>query len=102
DGIRDSSVTGVQTCALPIWSFVFARGGASPATERPGSNSAYLISQRLAGFQRVGDAFLGFLFTAQGNESFAFEIKDVLFAHRLRSEERRVGNGWMFVCAGWM
>src|SRR5260370_10774454 len=25
DGIRDSSVTGVQTCALPIWSSVPAR-----------------------------------------------------------------------------
>src|SRR5260370_32128132 len=26
DGIRDSSVTGVQTCALPIWA-VFRRAG---------------------------------------------------------------------------
>src|SRR5260370_597823 len=31
DGIRDSSVTGVQTCALPILTRPFAPGGADPA-----------------------------------------------------------------------
>src|SRR5690606_31287315 len=27
DGIRDFHVTGVQTCALPIWGLTFSRGG---------------------------------------------------------------------------
>src|SRR2546426_9320877 len=41
DGIRDYKVTGVQTCALPIWSSLRARsdeweGRATPANGAPG------------------------------------------------------------------
>src|SRR5437764_10781257 len=32
DGIRDTSVTGVQTCALPIWNSSFGPPLAPPAT----------------------------------------------------------------------
>src|SRR5260370_4014628 len=34
DGIRDSSVTGVQTCALPIWSIAAAGKAVSAAHHR--------------------------------------------------------------------
>src|SRR2546427_9385061 len=33
DGIRDLTVTGVQTCALPIWTAFAHRGGGAPAHE---------------------------------------------------------------------
>ena len=41
-----------------------------------------LIPQRLAGFQRVLNSFLRFLFTAERFETFAFQVEDVLLAHR--------------------
>src|SRR5260370_30983715 len=79
DGIRDSSVTGVQTCALPIfsrWGEVLVRvpegavvGGidaharvVAPARERPGLGAAAI-------------------------EDHAFALR-----HHARSEERRVGK----------
>src|SRR5687768_18305812 len=34
DGIRDVAVTGVQTCALPIWSAAPRRGAARPPRPR--------------------------------------------------------------------
>src|SRR2546425_13175004 len=34
DGIRDKLVTGVQTCALPIWSLAYRSGGV-PGSQRP-------------------------------------------------------------------
>src|SRR5437763_4999921 len=36
DGIRDTSVTGVQTCALPIWGFLVAHSVGSSASPRGG------------------------------------------------------------------
>src|SRR5690606_39556297 len=41
DGIRDFHVTGVQTCALPIWRrCARRRGGRRPSTGPPGSSPA--------------------------------------------------------------
>src|SRR2546430_122979 len=37
DGIRDLTVTGVQTCALPIWSGVMILSAQTPRTPCPGS-----------------------------------------------------------------
>src|SRR5437762_11299130 len=79
DGIRDTSVTGVQTCALPIWTL-----------------------QTLSIIQPVGSACrkhhrrtgtVGFLY-APGNESGAPRHVVRLSAQRgiHRSEERRVGK----------
>src|SRR5437764_7681096 len=79
--------------------------------------TVFLVAERLAGFQGVSNAFLGFLFSTERHEGFALEIQDILFAHQLRrrqgtarqnvrelaadmrSEERRVGKrvdrgGW--------
>src|SRR5438094_7924560 len=47
-----------------------------------------LVSQGFPGFQSVSDAFLGFLFAAEGDKSFALEIEDILFADQLRRGQR--------------
>src|SRR2546426_12741411 len=51
DGIRDYKVTGVQTCALPIFSLDEAKNGeVSPATlERAASEMARLFDIRYGG-----------------------------------------------------
>src|SRR5260370_26593587 len=68
DGIRDSSVTGVQTCALPIY-----QGGATRAPRRIKD----LIEEAL--FERRRNLFS--------------DLSVVLFdTTSLRSEERRVGK----------
>src|SRR5438128_6859670 len=64
DGIRDATVTGVQTCALPI---------CPPAKE---SNHLAL---------RMGRGLLGWRTGKAGERSLSA-------AHRSRSEERRVGK----------
>src|SRR5256886_7403484 len=51
DGIRDLTVTGVQTCALPISSedvrsFADGRGAAAPAGLQPLSQVARLMAER--------------------------------------------------------
>src|SRR5699024_11546222 len=92
DGIRDRNVTGVQTCALPIW----VRAGIRALhAHRP--HPKYLIEQ-LALFELLGDF-----------QPALFELRDRvlkvvgLLGERLqtriicgivRSEERRVGKEW--------
>src|SRR5690606_40973603 len=66
DGIRDFHVTGVQTCALPIWAMDF-------------SNSSGPTPQMMAFF----------------NAMHAFKPTELLYSPaggRQRSEERRVGK----------
>src|SRR2546427_4444275 len=44
DGIRDLTVTGVQTCALPIYSiWVFAVNGATPHQRLAGETGTMLV-----------------------------------------------------------
>src|SRR5690606_39492074 len=78
DGIRDFHVTGVQTCALPIW---LRRGVASAAVRHLGGGSGGLgraggASQRLQRGERSGQA----------------GAAPVLPEGAGRSEERRVGK----------
>src|SRR5260370_5867195 len=47
DGIRDSSVTGVQTCALPIWSWVLRPLIDSEAIEARLNAVAHLVQQTM-------------------------------------------------------
>src|SRR5690606_40551766 len=87
DGIRDFHVTGVQTCALPIWPMATA---AVRARTR--------IRRLLTG---VGDASgLGTLARERVGAE-AHVVGDARGAHdeagllvELRSEERRVGKEW--------
>src|SRR5437762_14105937 len=64
DGIRDTSVTGVQTCALPIYVAVYD------------PQSAFDVA----------------LFQANGSRARRLAV--VMNRHETRSEERRVGKGW--------
>src|SRR5207237_2289410 len=82
DGIRDSSVTGVQTCALPICgsrvglAFGGALGVLYSVTTISGPPLAVMLSNQ--GFtKRDFRAGLGLVRLAES-----------------RSEERRVGKGW--------
>src|SRR5215472_18002078 len=54
-----------------------------------------LISQRLSGFERVGNSFLRFSLSAQANESFALQIENVLLRNRLW---RRNAAARQYVC----
>src|SRR5690349_24974705 len=83
DGIRDLYVTGVQTCALPIWN----RRRATPGRCRPrrGPRGGRTASRRRAGRPTAAGAGGGGRVVAAGRG-------------RRRSEERRVGKecraGW--------
>src|SRR6266849_6004245 len=46
------------------------------------------IAERLAGFERVGNAFQCFSLAAEGDKRFAFEVQYVLFADHLRRGQR--------------
>src|SRR5437879_13387596 len=74
DGIRDTSVTGVQTCALPIW----WRWGTSPFSK---------MSCRSTIQNRHSSAGWG-----RGSR---FTVSRTVCADR-RSEERRVGKEWRY------
>ena len=62
------------------------------AKAESGLSQNMLISERFAGFERVGDALLGFAFAAEGDEGFALQVKEVLFADELRGGERAAGQ----------
>src|SRR5437762_14207781 len=51
DGIRDTSVTGVQTCALPIWARYVARA----AARAPASPTRLSSRSSVCRFARYGD-----------------------------------------------
>ena len=46
----------------------------------PVASSQLLVAEGFAGFEGEGDAFLGLLCAAQGEEGFAFEVEEVLLA----------------------
>src|SRR5260370_10096173 len=71
DGIRDSSVTGVQTCALPIWA------GGDPRSQGPCLGKDYTEDPGC--------------YTSGLEEACRSENLDVLKKLK-RSEERRVGK----------
>src|SRR5258708_27840140 len=51
-----------------------------------------LIAQGFSGFQRMRDPLLCFLFAAEGDEGFAFEVENVLFADQLWRGQRPAGK----------
>src|SRR5438034_8664305 len=91
DGIRDHCVTGVQTCALPIYALVFdhcADGGVLRGEQRHGAGYLDGLADRAdRHFQIEADVGLNLDFDIGG----------------CRSEERRVGKEcrswwWMYPC----
>src|SRR5690606_40347085 len=82
DGIRAFHVTGVQTCALPIWA---ALGRENPATLAARDRSHELSSQILK--KAPSGAFL--VSACQPASHFL----QTALPFEFRSEERRVGEG---------
>src|SRR5437867_7684446 len=84
DGIRDRTVTGVQTCALPIWTRTCRRRRRPHAAARArrmvgGSSSLSLVGARSEG----------------GVQPRSEPVEEGgIDRVRERSEERRVGKGW--------
>src|SRR3546814_3204966 len=86
---RCALVTGVQTCALPIWLGFYSRA------ER---TALQLLIQRLivaaGGIERIGDYRV---LTVQNGSRESFYVLTALRAAQ-RSEERRVGKEWVSKC----
>src|SRR5207248_5575964 len=87
DGIRDRTVTGVQTCALPIWQHARAAGvGVFPDVAAEALEAVGLAP----GEWRVGEE--------RGRHRLESEADTEFLHHVGRSEERRVGKecrcGW--------
>src|SRR5260370_27571998 len=78
DGIRDSSVTGVQTCALPIWIDHHLAVRQPPRPHHAGAGQYWFPSRHTAPHVDAGIARLAL-------------AGEKLLADR-RSEERRVGK----------
>src|SRR5206468_8379769 len=94
-GIRDLIVTGVQTCALPIFDFVL-QPQILPALQNDGDVSV-LPEEIVEGAEAE---FVLFLALRVGEEFVDLQLAD-LVRNRLtgdrseeRSEERRVGKEW--------
>src|SRR5205085_5216957 len=79
DGIRDLTVTGVQTCALPI----FAQGANDPRVNHAESEQI-VVALRDRGFP------VEYLLIPDEGHGFARPINNM--ASSMRSEERRVGK----------
>src|SRR5207248_4890285 len=96
DGIRDRTVTGVQTCALPIWlrqAFAKARGVRAeiPPDIRVAMWSKFLFIAALSGVGSVTRAPIGVI---RGQPESRRMLRQAL---EERSEERRVGKE----CRAW-
>ena len=58
DGIRDTHVTGVQTCALPICIMTDIHDSCVAAAEEYGRPGDYVLGANAAGFTRVADVMI--------------------------------------------
>src|SRR5438876_10060497 len=76
DGIRDGRVTGVQTCALPIWEFPGPFAAGFPISMRPRKRSG---------------KFPGSRGSPRSSRVRSWRPRTPV---RRRSEERRVGKEW--------
>src|SRR5699024_11482742 len=84
DGIRDRNVTGVQTCALPIWAPFYTLGPLVTDIAPGYDHITSAIGAALIGW--YGTAMLCYVTT---KEHLALPQKEDV---RVRSEERRVGK----------
>src|SRR5690606_39494780 len=93
DGIRDFHVTGVQTCALPIFRRVTGLMRPSPALTEPLMSSDTPVRSR-SPFRRPS--------TDDGPRASLKQLLPFLLEHKgvlvVRSEERRVGKDGHAVC----
>src|SRR5207245_7315989 len=88
DGIRDATVTGVQTCALPIFGL--------PPTGREILNSVFLQENFKAGLDLAivnSEKIERFTHIAAEEIALCMDLIDNRGGDPVRSEERRVGKG---------
>src|SRR5207237_4366087 len=99
--IRYSSVTGVQTCALPIYSGDSGtRGDVEYGDDSPpASKSNNLVRGWAMRLLHLCYAALGFAIARWVFNRHVVAIADPVARFRSRSEERRVGREW---CRGWV
>src|SRR5699024_11889814 len=91
DGIRDRNVTGVQTCALPIYGATISIRCMRPRLFRSFGNGYGLGRDNLAGeARRLGADVIAVGTYHEVPEALRTFDGDVMV---LRSEERRVGKG---------
>src|SRR5438105_7823102 len=87
DGIRDPLVTGVQTCALPIWGNGRLVAWASLAARSPETQALYQWIQQFSGERAASEAQA---------TNLPLPLSSFIGRQRetadLRSEERRVGK----------
>src|SRR5207244_9302082 len=90
DGIRDDLVTGVQTCALPIWTRMMRSTGARFRV------CARVLMTSLAANNilplRIGDIMRVFTYAGNLGAAPSVILSTVILEKLLRSEERRVGK----------
>src|SRR5207245_4423525 len=92
DGIRDATVTGVQTCALPISdgaSVATAIDPGSPAERAGVREGDVLVELNGAAFPRHPDRWLR---EHRPGETVRLRIRRDGLEREVRSEERRVGR----------
>src|SRR5205823_8208836 len=87
DGIRDKLVTGVQTCALPIWHLVLP--GAAVKHQMPASRTTFRYAARHA-FDSARSRVIDRAGQPGAPAYFAGRLAGNLA--KTRSEERRVGK----------
>src|SRR5207248_3978438 len=91
DGIRDRTVTGVQTCALPIWRSIFeAENGNELNTWSFGLDAKFpwgKIRDRASYETALLDLQQAEIRLKQTRTKVQADVRDIL-----RSEERRVGK----------
>src|SRR5207253_4766466 len=98
DGIRDGHVTGVQTCALPIFARAIAwllKALDWPARSPSGANMAALSADSAA----PADMSPRWMRSALSPPSAHARASDGGPSRSRRSEERRVGKEWRAVRA---
>src|SRR5205823_11647071 len=94
-GIRDKLVTGVQTCALPIYKiFLKSEGFYDGKTRKLEEGQMQVLYSRLISY--YFDAQFGIRqdFSAKSNRTYATIGIEGLAPFFIRSEERRVGTGF--------
>src|SRR5207245_6189441 len=85
DGIRDATVTGVQTCALPIC----PRAGGPPQQETDGN---WVLAAAFSGRSRANSPGLARSADSPRSQDGLARKLARQFGNHLRSEERRVGK----------
>src|SRR5690606_40946830 len=97
DGIRDFHVTGVQTCALPIYASRAAKKRSRRLSRRTYAIRKRLITRR----RRRGSAHASRALSARAFAACS-PIPSAPIVSRsywlIRSEERRVGKEWSSCC----